>query len=69
MEKKIYVAGMTADEHEAKVNAAVSAVSGVQSCVANAMKAQVLVNFDESVGGIEDAINAAISGCGFDVLN
>lgn len=69
MEKKIYVAGMTSDECETKVNAAVAAISGVQSCAANAMKAQVLVNFDENVSGIEDAITTAISGCGYDVLN
>lgn len=69
MEKKIYVAGMTGDDCEAKVNAAVGAISGVQSCVANAMKAQVLVDFDENVSGIEDAITTAIVGCGYDVLN
>lgn len=69
MEKKIYVAGMTGDECESKVNAAVSAISGVQSCAANAMKAQVLVNFDESIPGIEEKITTAIAGCGYDVLN
>lgn len=69
MEKKVYVAGMTSDECEAKVNAAVSSIAGVQSCVPNAMKAQVLVNFDESVSGIEEAITTAIVGCGYDVLN
>ncbi|HOF12303.1 MAG TPA: heavy metal-associated domain-containing protein [Treponemataceae bacterium] len=69
MEKKIYVAGMTGDECEAKVNTAVSAIAGVQSCVSNAMKAQILVNFDESVAGIEEAITTAIAGCGYDVLN
>ncbi|NLL99906.1 MAG: heavy-metal-associated domain-containing protein [Treponema sp.] len=68
MEKKIYVAGMTDEKCEAKVNDAVSAIAGVSSCTANAMKAHVIVNFDEGTAGIEDAINAAISGCGFDVL-
>ncbi len=68
MERKIYVAGMTGDECESKVNKAVSAVQGVKSCTANAMKAQVLVDFDESVPGIEDALTKAIEGCGFDVL-
>lgn len=67
MEKKIYVAGME-ESNEAPINSAVSAVAGVNSCVANWMKAQVLVNFDESVGGIEDAINSAIGSCGVEVL-
>ncbi|MBO5137394.1 MAG: heavy-metal-associated domain-containing protein [Spirochaetaceae bacterium] len=68
MQKKIYVAGMMDDQNEQAVQQAVSAVSGVTSCTANALKAQVLVDFDEGTAGIEDAINAAISGCGFDVL-
>ncbi len=68
MEKKIYVAGMSCDECEKKVNAAVGAIQGVKTCTANAMKAQVLVDFDESVPGIEDAMNKAIVGCGYDVL-
>ncbi len=68
MEKKVYVAGMSCDECEKKVNTAVGAIQGVKSCTANAMKAQVLVDFDEGVPGIEDAINKAISGCGYDVL-
>lgn len=68
MEKKIYVAGMACEKCEAKVNTAVSAITGVSSCVANSLKAQVLVNFDENTAGIEDAINAAITDCGFDVL-
>lgn len=68
MEKKIYVAGMSCEECEKKVNAAVSAVTGVTSCKANALKAQVLVDFDENTSGIEDAITAAISDCGYDVL-
>lgn len=67
MEKKIYVAGIE-EGMESEINSAVSAVAGVTSCVANAMKCQVLVNFDESVGGIESAIDAAISSCGVDVL-
>lgn len=68
MERKIYVAGMSCDQCENKVNTAVSAVAGVKSCKANAMKAQVLVDYDESVAGIDGAIEAAISGCGYDVL-
>lgn len=68
MEKKIYVAGMACEKCEQKVNEAVSGIAGVASCTANSMKAQVLVNFDESTAGIEDAINAAITACGFDVL-
>jgi copper chaperone len=50
------------------VNNAVSAISGVTSCSANATKAQVLVDFDEGTAGIEDAITAAITACGYDVL-
>lgn len=68
MQKKIYVAGMFDDDSANKVNGAVSAVAGVTSCAANASKAQVLVDFDEGTAGIEDAINAAISSCGVDVL-
>lgn len=68
MERKIYVAGMSCDECEKKVNTAVSAIQGVNSCTANAMKAQVLVDFDESVSGVEEAITNAISDCGYDVL-
>ena len=68
MERKIYVAGMSCDACENKVNTAVSAVAGVNSCKANAMKAQVLVDYDESLGGIDAAIESAISSCGFDVL-
>ncbi|MCM1320609.1 MAG: heavy-metal-associated domain-containing protein [Bacteroides sp.] len=67
MEKKLYVAGMSCENCENKVNAAVSAVSGVLSCKANAIKAQVLVDYDETIAGIDDAITAAITGCGFEV--
>jgi ArsR family metal-binding transcriptional regulator len=67
MEKKIYVVGLE-EGIEEKVSTTVSAVAGVTSCVANTSKCQVLVNFDESVGGIEAAIDAAISSCGVDVL-
>ena len=68
MQKKIYVVGMFDDGTAGKVQAAVSAVAGVTNCVANCEKSQVLVDFDESVGGIEDAINAAISSTGIAVL-
>lgn len=68
MQKKIYVAGLFDDDTASKVNAAVSAIAGVTSCAANASKAQVLVDFDESTAGIEDAINSAISGTGVEVL-
>lgn len=68
MQKKIYVVGMFDDGATTKVQTAVSAVAGVTSCSASAEKSQVLVDFDESVGGIEDAINAAISGTGVEVI-
>ena len=68
MQKKIYVVGMFDDGTAGKVQAAVSAVAGVTNCVASCEKSQVLVDFDESVGGIEDAINAAISSTGIAVL-
>ncbi|WP_191014709.1 heavy-metal-associated domain-containing protein [Treponema zioleckii] len=68
MEKKIYVDGMFDPDVAAKVNAAVSAVAGVKSCNANPDKSQVLVDFDESVGGVEDSINSAISSVGVTVL-
>ncbi len=69
MQKKIYVAGMFDDETAAKVENAVNAVTGVQKCVANASKAQVLVDYDESTTAIEDAINTAIASTGVDVLS
>lgn len=69
MQKKIYVAGMFDDDTAAKVGDAVKVVSGVTNVVASAAKAQVLVDFDESVAGIEEAINKAISGTGVDVLD
>lgn len=68
MQKKIYVAGMFDEQSEQNVQKAVSAVPGVTSCTANAMKSQVLVDFDEGSAGVEDAVNAAISGCGVEVL-
>lgn len=52
----------------AKVQAAVSAVAGVTKAEANTDKSQVLVDFDDGTAGIEDAINAAISGTGVDVI-
>ena len=68
MQKKIYVDGMFDPDVAAKVNVAVKAVAGVTNCNANPDKSQVLVDFDEGVGGIEDAINAAISSTGIAVL-
>ncbi len=69
MQKKIYVAGMFDDDTEEKVNAAVQAVASVSNVVANSEKSQVLVDFDNGVAGIEDAINAAIESLGVTVLN
>lgn len=68
MQKKIYVAGMFDDETASKVDGAVKAVAGVTSCTANPSKAQVLVDYDEATGGIEDAINSAIKSIGIEVL-
>ncbi|MBQ3835677.1 MAG: heavy-metal-associated domain-containing protein [Treponema sp.] len=68
MQKKIFVDGMFDDGVAGKVGAAVKGVAGVTECVADPAKSQVKVDFDESVGGIEDAINAAISGAGVTVL-
>ena len=68
MQKKIYVAGMLDEKGEESVNQAVSAITGVTSCTASAMKAQVLVDYDETVAGVEDAINKAISSVGLEVL-
>ncbi len=67
MQKKIYVVGMFDDGTASKVQTAVSAVAGVTNVVANVDKSQVLVDFDEGAG-VEDAINAAISGAGVDVI-
>lgn len=68
MQKKIYVDGMFDPDVAAKVDAAVKAVAGVTSCTANPEKSQVLVDFDEAAGGVEDAVNAAISSTGIVVL-
>ncbi|MCQ2598249.1 MAG: cation transporter [Treponema sp.] len=67
MQKKIYVVGMFDDDTASKVQAAVAAVAGVTNAVANVDKSQVLVDFDEGAG-VEDAINAAISSAGVDVI-
>lgn len=64
MQKKIYVTGMDDDSTAAKVDEAVKAVAGVASVVSSAAKCQVCVDFDESVVGIEDAINNAIGSTG-----
>ena len=68
MQKKIYVAGLIDEQGEQSVNQAVAAISGVTSCTASAMKAQVLVDYDEAVAGVEDSINQAIKGIGLEVL-
>lgn len=65
MQIKIYVVGMFDDSTANKVQAAVSAVSGVTNCVANCEKSQVLVDYE---GASEDAINSAITSCGVDVI-
>lgn len=68
MQKKIYVAGLIDEGGEQAINQAVSAISGVTSCTASAMKAQVLVDFDESIAGVEDSINQAIAASGLEAL-
>jgi copper chaperone CopZ len=67
MQKKIYVAGMFDDDTAKKVDTAVRSVSGVTNVVANAAKAQVLVDFND--GTPENAINDAIKSVGVDVLS
>ena len=66
MQKKIYVVGMFDDGTAGKVQDAVKAVASVTNVVANCEKSQVLVDYDDA--GAEDAIYAAISGCGVDVI-
>lgn len=68
MQKKIYVAGLIDEQGEQAVNQAVTAVAGVTSCTASAMKAQVLVDYDETVAGVEESINQAIQGVGLEIL-
>jgi len=68
MQKKIYVTGMDDDTSANKVNEAVKVIAGVTNVVATSAKCQVLVDFDESTAGIEDAINNAISATGVIVL-
>lgn len=68
MQKKIYVVGMFDDDTASKVQAAVSAVPGVNSCATSTEKSQVLVDLDDSASGAEDAVNAAISGTGVEVI-
>lgn len=68
MQKKIYVAGLIDEGGEQAINQAVSAILGVTSCTASAMKAQVLVDFDESFEGVEDSISQTIAGAGLEVL-
>ena len=66
MQKKIYVVGMFDDGTAAKVQDAVKGVASVTNVVANCEKSQVLVDYDDA--GAEDAINAAISSCGINVI-
>lgn len=68
MQKKIYVAGLIDEQGEQAVNQAVEAVVGVTSCMASSMKAQVLVDYDETVAGVEESINQAIQGVGLEIL-
>ena len=68
MQKKIYVAGLIDEQGEQAVNQAVEAVAGVTSCMASSMKAQVLVDYDETVAGVEESINQAIQGIGLEIL-
>lgn len=68
MQKRIYVAGLTDDQGERAVNQAVAAVAGVTSCAASAMKAHVLVDYDESVAGVEDSISQAVVNVGLEIL-
>ncbi len=66
MQKKIYVVGMFDDGTAGKVQAAVATVAGVTNVVANCEKSQVLVDYNDA--SAEDAINAAITSCGVDVI-
>lgn len=66
MQKKIYVVGMFDADSANKVQAAVSAVAGVTSAVANCDKAQVLVDYDDA--SQEAAINSAITSCGVEIV-
>lgn len=68
MQKKIYVAGLIDEQGEQSVSQAVTVVAGVTSCMASAMKAQILVDYDESIAGIEESINQAIQGVGLEIL-
>lgn len=68
MQKKIYVAGLIDEQGEQAVNQAVEAVASVTSCMASSMKAQVLVDYDETVAGVEESINQAIQGVGLEIL-
>lgn len=68
MQKKIYVAGLIDEQGEQNVNQAMTSVAGVTSCTASAMKAQVLVDYDETVVGVEEAINQAVQGVGLEIL-
>ena len=68
MRKKIYVAGLTDEQGEQAVNQAVAAVAGVTSCTARSMKAQVLVDYDETAAGVEDSIHQAIVSVGLEIL-
>ena len=68
MQKKIYVAGLIDEQGEQNVNQAMTSVVGVTSCTASAIKAQVLVDYDETVAGVEEAINQAVQGVGLEIL-
>lgn len=69
MEKKIYVLGLDSDTNKAKSEEAIKAIEGVNSVIADCDKAQVFVDFDESVANIKNEITTALESSGLTVLN
>ncbi|HZK20198.1 MAG TPA: heavy metal transporter [Treponemataceae bacterium] len=69
MEKKLYVIGLETEADKTKSEEVVNGLEGVSSTIANCEKAQILVNYDESVADIEAQIKTALEGAGISVLN
>ena len=66
MKKTFQVEGMMCGHCEARVNKAVSALSGVSECKASAADGSVMVNFDETAVSQQDIVNT-IEDTGYDV--
>lgn len=69
MELKLYAIGIESKQDEENIAKAVSNIAGVDTCIPNSEKAQIFLNFDESVENCEKNAREAIEALGFQILN